>query len=302
MLAKKIDIHSHVTMWPDTTPPLKQTGQTYLRMEDQLRLWDEINVQHGVLLPVISSEAQWMTISSEACHWLASQDPKRFSWFCNVDPRAGTNTPDADLSHIIEFYKNLGAKGVGELTSNLYADDPKMDNLFYHCAACEMPVLFHVAPKPEGYYGIVDDPGLPRLERVLQKHPKLKILGHSQPFWSEIGTNVDSGNRNDYPSGKIEEGRLIELLRKYDNLYCDCSAGSGANALMRDPDYTEQFFEEFSDRLLYGCDICQSFNRFPYELDAFLDQMLRDKRIREENYYKFVRGNAIKLLKLEDAE
>ena len=299
MLAKKIDIHSHVTMWPDTTPPLKQTGQTYLRMEDQLRLWDEINVQHGVLLPVISSEAQWMTISSEACHWLASQDPKRFSWFCNVDPRAGTNTPDADLSHIIEFYKNLGAKGVGELTSNLYADDPKMDNLFYHCAACEMPVLFHVAPKPEGYYGIVDDPGLPRIEKMLKKHPNLKLIGHSTAFWSEIG-QCKPEERQKYVKGKVVEGRVPKLMREYGNLYCDLSAGSGSNAMMRDPEYAASFLTEFADRIYFGCDMCTNHSTYQVDFSNFLQELADTGAISQDVYRKICWDNAAKLLGLQD--
>ena len=108
--------------------------------------------------------------------------------------------------------------------------------------------------------------------------------------------------RNGRPGGKVEEGRLVELLRKYDNLYCDVSAGSGMNAFMRDPDFTERFIVEFSDRILYGCDICQNFNRHQYDFNNFLTQMRRDGRISEENYYKFVRGNAIRLLGLEVSE
>ena len=102
-------------------------------------------------------------------------------------------------------------------------------------------------------YGIIDELGLPRLEKMLKKHPKLKIFGHSQCFWSEIGENSEE-LRNTYPEGKVKNGRLPELLRKYENLYCDLSAGSGANALMRDREHAARFIEEFSDRLLYGCD------------------------------------------------
>jgi len=71
---------------------------------------------------------------------------------------------------------------------------------------------------------------------------------------------------------------------------------------MRDPDFTERFIVEFSDRILYGCDICQNFNRHQYDFNNFLTQMRRDGRISEENYYKFVRGNAIRLLGLEVSE
>ena len=91
-------------------------------------------------------------------------------------------------------------------------------------------------------------------------------------------------------------------MRKYENLYCDCSAKSGSNALMRDPDYTEKFVAEFSDRILYGCDIFQSFNKHQYIFNEFLTDMRKNGRISEDNYYKIVRGNAIKLLGLEDKE
>ena len=91
-------------------------------------------------------------------------------------------------------------------------------------------------------------------------------------------------------------------MRKYENLYCDLSATSGSNAMMRDPEYAASFIEEFADRILYGCDICQIFNTFQFDFDEFLTQMRADGMISEENYYKIVRGNAIKLLKLDEAE
>ena len=165
-----------------------------------------------------------------------------------------------------------------------------------------MPVTIHIAPHFGNCYGIVDALGLPRLEKMLQKHKNLKIIGHSQPFWAEIGNYVTNENRNSYLKGKVIEGKIAELMRKYDNLYCEFSAGSGANALMRDIEYAAKFIEEFSDRVLYGCDICQIFNTFQFDFDNFLTEMRTTSMISEENYYKLVRGNAIKLLKLEGME
>ncbi|MBR5473185.1 MAG: amidohydrolase family protein, partial [Clostridia bacterium] len=170
------------------------------------------------------------------------------------------------------------------------------------CAACDMPVIIHISPKMGYCYGIVDDIGLPRLEKMLAKHKNLKVLGHSQTFWAEMGTDVTEENRKGYPKGKVQEGRIAELMRKYDNLYCDLSAGSGANALMRDEEYAVKFIAEFADRILYGCDICQVFNTFQYDFDEFLTRLRAEGKISEENYYKIVRGNAIKLLKLEEME
>jgi len=206
-----------------------------------------------------------------------------------------------DFSKMLNFYKSLGAKGLGELTANLLIDDPLMDNLFYHCAECDMPVTIHIAPADSKYdfYGIKDDIGLPRLEKMLKKYPKLKIFGHSQLFWAEISSDVDEKSRLGYPKGKIKEGRLVQLLREYPNLYCDVSAGSGINALKRDPEYAAKFVEEFSDRIMFGIDICATFNTHMYEYEELLKKFREDKMISEENYYKFVRGNAERLLNLK---
>ena len=298
---KKIDIHAHATFFPDVAPP-QAKGYPIISASEVLAFYDALNIEKGVMLPITSPEYMTLQITTAECRQMALQYPDRFLWFCNVDPRAVGNLPNADLTPLLTFYKEHGAKGVGELTANLYADDPYVDNLFYHCAACEMPVTIHIAPKLGGYYGIVDELGLPRLEKMLKKHPTLKVLGHSQPFWAEIGDNVNEDARNSYPQGKVNEGRLPYLMRKYENLYCDLSAGSGMTAMMRDPEYAAKFIEEFSDRLLYGCDICQAFNKHPYKFDAFLTEMRADGRISEENYYKLVRGNAIRVLGLEDAE
>ena len=295
---KKIDIHAHVTVYPDIIPKLQVTGQRFLSVEEQIGMYDRLNIERGVLLPIVSPEGQWFQMSSEDCYAAARENAERFLWFCNVDPRAGINDETADLSYIIEHYKALGARGVGEVTANMYADHPKMENLFYHCARCDMPVLIHVSPREGFNYGIVDELGLPRIEKELKKFPELKLIGHSQPFWAEMSEDVTEALRNDYPVGKVKEGRLPRLMRAYENLYCDISAGSGANALMRDKEYAARFLEEFADRVLYGCDFCAVTNEHQFALDRFLDGMVADGYLSMENYKKIVRENAIKLLNL----
>ena len=294
---KKIDIHAHATAFPQFAPPHPATGYRMVCAEEILKFYDKLGIEKGVLLPIISPEAQWLQMTNEETKWITETYLDRFVWFCNVDPRSCENTTESKLTYLLEHYKKLGAKGVGELTSNIYTDDAKMDNLFMQCAAAKMPVTIHIAPEPNGYYGIVDDLGLPRLEKMLKKHKDLVILGHSAAFWSEI-SDCTQEIRNTYPAGKVKEGRLLHLLREYENLYCDLSAGSAANALMRDRDYAARFVEEFADRLYYGCDICATFNEHPYQFNDFLDSMRASGEISEENYRKIVRENAIKLLNL----
>ena len=273
---KKIDVHTHITLYKDIVPKLQVTGQSFLSPEEQIDIHKQLNVEKSVLLPLVSPEGQWAQITNEDCFLAAKNNPEHFVWFCNVDPRSGINDPKADLSYILEHYKALGAKGMGELTSNIYADHPKMENLFFHCVQCNMPVLIHISPKVEYNYGIVDEIGLPRIEKELKKFPDLKLIGHSQPFWAEMSADLTEDMRNDYPKGKVKEGRLPQLMREYGNLYCDLSARSGAYALMRDKEYAARFLEEFADRILYGSDVCAVTQTFQYDFDAFLDKMVED--------------------------
>ncbi len=296
---KKIDIHTHLTAFPNYVPKRKADGNRFLCMEEMLEIHDKLDVGIGVIQPIIAPECQWMLMSNEEAKFIADKCPDRFVWFCNVDPRMGTYSKDADLEYILNHYKSLGAKGLGELTTPLDADDPMMDNLFAACEKAGLPVLIHIATQHGGDYGIVDGPGLYKIEKMLKKHPNMIMIGHSAAFWSEI-SECPVEMRNDYPTGKIEkEGRVQEMLRNCPNLYCDISAGSGANALMRDPEYAAKFLEEFSDRILYGTDVCSVENTYQYDFDSFLTKMVSDGMLSEENYEKIIRKNAVKLLKLD---
>ncbi|MBQ2840036.1 MAG: amidohydrolase family protein [Oscillospiraceae bacterium] len=294
---KKIDIHCHVIAFPEfsTTRP---NGQNFLSAEEQIAIHDKAGVELGVLLPLISPEARWSCMSNEETQYVVSKYPDRFTWFCNVDPRQGRYNAESDLLHLIGQYKEKGAKGLGELTATLYADDPMMQNLFSSCVQLDMPVLIHIAPQHGNTYGIVDELGLPRIEKMLKKFPDLKLIGHSAAFWGEISADLVQENRNGYPTGKITEGRLPKLMREYGNLYCDLSAGSGSNAMMRDPEYAAKFLTEFADRIYYGADVCAPTQTFQYDFIAFLENLVKEGGLSQENYEKIMRKNAVKLLGL----
>ena len=134
---------------------------------------------------------------------------------------------------------------------------------------------------------------------MLKKHPDLKLIGHSAAFWSEISSDITQEERNGYPKGKVTEGRMPKLMREYGNLYCDLSAGSGSNAMMRDPEYAARFIEEFADRIYYGTDVCAANATFQYDFDDFLTKMVNDGMISTTNYEKIIRKNAEKLLGLD---
>lgn len=205
---KKIDIHIHSVeqniVFGDKRIPTPEDFEQHIFKQE--------NTEKGLLLPLTNiinddsfSLEEKIDQGNMIAYQLTQKYPHCLDWYCYMDPRMGGNRADADLSHWLSRYKALGAKGVGELSTSLYFDDPLYDNLFAHCERYELPVLFHISPDPSKYYGIADDPGLPRMEKMLQKYPNLIFIGHSQPFWAEISADISpyAEARNGYPTGKV---------------------------------------------------------------------------------------------------
>jgi len=288
---KKIDMHIHVVKESGITYP---DGQTFCTAEEILPKYEKMGVDKAVLLPLVSPEARYQMVMNEEEIEIYQKYPDKFYLFCNIDPRVGDHSSKTNLSWFLEYYKDKGAVGVGEVTVNLPFDHPMVENLFKHCQKQRMPLLFHISPE-EGYsYGLVDRLGLPLLEGALQKFPDLIFLGHSQPFWAEMSADLTEKGRYGYPTGRIIDGTVARLLRKYKNLFGDLSAGSGFNAISRDPEYGYDFIEAFQDQLLYGTDICSAGE--DNLLSAWLDDALTNQKISRTAYEKVCRYNALRLL------
>jgi len=296
---KKFDIHVHTDLWGGTEIP-RFDGNPFATPDELRVMYEKLGIDKAVLLPVCSIENAFALQSNEQAAIVAAQNPDLFVWFMNIDPRMAYNRPNTNLTYFMEHYMKMGAKGLGELVANIPADDPLLDNLFGHAAECGLPVTIHLAPDDQqyGYYGIQDSLGLPRLEAMLKKHPKLKILAHSQMFWSHMSGDNTRATMCGYPTGKVVEGgAAVRLLREYEGLMGDMSAGSGGNAFMRDPDFGCALIEELQDKLYFGTDICCVKNDM--RLSYWLDDMLAQGRISEKAYRKVSRENALKLLGLD---
>ena len=50
-------------------------------------------------------------------------------------------------------------------------------------------------------------------------------------------------------------GAIDRLMEQYPNIYGDLGAGSGANAIMRDPEFGREFIIRRADRLVFGTDV-----------------------------------------------
>ena len=286
-----IDIHAHAYLFD--SPP--QDGRTiFCKAEEVLRRYDELGIEKGVLLPLIGPET-YLAQSNQEILEICRRYPDRFVPFCNIDPRGIDNSPFTDFSVWINWFKAHGCLGVGELMPNMAFRDEKVLNLLRQLEAAKMPVIFDDGVWVGHRYGLVDDPGLPQLEYLLQTLPDLILLGHGPAFWSEMGTLETVADRGGYPAYPVkEEGAVPKLFRRYPNLWGDLSAGSGYNALARDQEYAVKFLNEFQDRLCFGTDICYVTQELP--LAGFLIGLKDSGLISETVFEKIARGNAKKLL------
>jgi predicted TIM-barrel fold metal-dependent hydrolase len=290
-----IDIHVHTRKVPG---PQRNGKQPYATPEQLLERYDKLGIEQAVLLPGGSPECAHQPQSIDEILEICEKYPGRFIPFMNVDPRSIGNHWEADLGIIISHYKKLGCKGIGEVTANLWFLDPLVQNLFKHAEQYELPLTFHIGHKPGGCYGLIDNPGLGQLEESLKRFPKLKFFGHSQAFWAEMAPLKHHSDREGYPDYPIEEeGAVPKLFRKYPNLYGDLSAGSGCNALKRDPAYAVKFLTEFQDRLFFGTDICVPDT--PTPLVDFLLELRESGKLPDAIFDKIAKSNAVRVLNLK---
>ena len=295
-----IDIHAHVYMDPRIIPI--RAKETLLSAENQIAIMDKLGVDKAVILPLNNAENLGEPQSIGEILAICDKYPGRFIPFCNLDPRLPRKPEMAKLEEyemILKQYKDLGGKGLGELIARVPWDDPNLHLMLKACENLYLPVTFHTITDSYNGYGVIDDIGLPRFEKVLQKFPDLPFLGHSAGFWSEISGNILGTEEKDhYPNDAVKpDGAIPRFMRKYPNLNGDISAGSGFNAITRDKEFGYKFMDEFQDRLLLGLDFCATTNDMQHI--SYLQQCRDDGKISEEVYEKIVWKNANRILKLE---
>ena len=276
-------------------------------VETLIQKYDELKIDMGVVLPIVSPEIYFPQAVEDIVE-MSQKYPERIIPYCNVDPRVRTNSPKADLVKVLEYYKGLGCKGVGEVMPAMEVLDPMVQNLFAAAEEVDLPLVYDGRGQKVGGFGLYDEPGLPQLEYTLRQFPNLKIFGHGPVFWSELGKLETVGQRTVYmndrgrqfellPSGPItEEGTVPKLLRLYPNLQCDLSDGTAYQAIVRDEHYGPRFLTEFQDRLYFGTDFCGP--TLPVRLDQLLISWKETGKISQTVFRKIAYDNAIKLLGL----
>jgi predicted TIM-barrel fold metal-dependent hydrolase len=278
--SKYIDVHTHVgTIW---------NGNKELTASLLVRWMDEHDVAKAVVLPLTSPESSSFLCLTEGALQAAKEFPDRLIPFCSIDPRTSVVGGVRGFESIIRRYVDLGANGFGEHKVGLDFDDPLMMQIYEVCEKIGIPLLFHM----DTLRG-KDQPGLPRLAHALATFPKLTFIGHGPGWWASISGDAKAADFMSYRPRPVTPGGAIDkLMDTYPNLWGDLSAGSGAEAIGRDPAFGREFLIRRQDRLLFGTDYLQPGQPVPQF------QLLDSFNLPEQVQQKVFRGNAEKLLKL----
>lgn len=268
-----LDIHTHIIPFAEASGYAKSVtpGELMAQM-------DEWKVGQAVVLPLESPECDAEYAPSAQVFELCAQFPERLVPFVGVDPRTQRALDK------IRHYHARGARGFGEHKCGLAMDDPRSMKVYELCAELGLAVLFHMDPTLNW-----DEQGLPRLERALRAYPDTSFIGHGPNWWSAI--SADDTREGGYPTGPVKPGGALDrLLAAFPNLYADISAGSGHNALTRDPAFTEGFLERHWRKLLLGTDFFNVGQQVPQV------EWLRSQPMPEQWKAAVGRGNAEGLL------
>ena len=265
------DVHCHGAR------PIDQLAQ-------MVRTMDAVGVEKTVIFTGASSADRFAEIAKAY-----SKYPNRFDPWCSFD-MTGADQPGFGPGAVkaLEACHAAGALGVGELSDKgrgfavraagaaagagsggagrgpapsapgPHADDPRMDALFERCAQLGMPINIHVSDPIWAYQPMdrtndglmnaytwrIDDkqPGIlghngliESLERAVRKHPKTIFIACHL-------ANLD-----------YDLTRLGQMFDRNPNLYGDIAARFAELGPI--PRFVSQFFQKYSDRILYGTDM-----------------------------------------------
>ncbi len=250
---------------------------------------DEWEPHQGYAMPQVGEGGP---IPFARCISYKERAPEKFVLGYAPDPRR----PEA-IERLLSAKHIFGARICGELKLRLMLDNWDAIRLFRVCGEERMPVVVHLDnelprtgdrryPRPNWWYG----GGMEAFGRALAACPETIFLGHAPGFWGYISAD-DKAETESYPQGPVlPGGKLVRFMEEHKNLYCDISAGSGANALSRDLDFTRQFLITYQDRVLFGRDYFDSRHM------ELLHSLGLPQAVLDKIYYK----NALQLVPLED--
>ncbi|MGI5820008.1 MAG: amidohydrolase family protein [Armatimonadota bacterium] len=275
-------IDTHVHLHYDGRIPGERAGISADQLVDTM---NRHGISKSVVLPIESPEVVTSLCTTEMVLEAAYRYPERIVPLVQVDPRM----PRADrvIRHFATNHPII--KGFGELVDGLAIDDDRRQIIYAACQELGLPLIFYGSS-----YSSFDEVGLPRLEAMLNRYPGLTFIGHGPRWWNAI--SADDDGLCGYPDGPVVEGGAADrLLREYDNMCADISAGSGYNAMTRDPEFTQGFLERNWRKIMFATDYLAAGDTLPQVA------WMRETPMTDEMRTAISEGNARRVFNIEDA-
>jgi predicted TIM-barrel fold metal-dependent hydrolase len=308
-----IDMHSH----PYAKTPAEIT--TWLKN------MDEANIEKTMILTMATGKEFDDIAKKYSAH------PDRYELWCGLDLATyNKSTFAATAVKELQRCHDAGAKGIGEIhdkgsglqsgkvkAPGLHPDDPRMDAVWEQAADLHMPVSLHVAD-PIWMYQPMDnhnDGLMNAFEWRLDNQPKIvKLSGMIDIFERTLARHRNTTFiACHFANLDYDLAHLGEVLDRNPNLHADISARYAETAPI--PRFTAQFYQKYSDRLVYGTDmgfdaemyritfrILESKDEHFYAIDQFSYHWpLYGLGLSDEILKHVYQDNAAKLLKARDS-
>lgn len=272
-----IDTHTH--LFYQGRLPNEAPGITAEQLVDTM---NRRGIDKSVMLPMETPEYTSGYCLTDWVIEAAERFPERLIPFIHIDPRK-----PSCLELIEHFARHPLVKGFGEFVDTLAFDDPLRMRIYAKCGELGLPTVFFGAGAHSW-----DEVGLPRLEKCLKEYPDTIFIGHGPRWWEAISAEDDG--QCTYPKTPVVPGGVADrLLQEYPNMYADISAGSGYNAMTRDPEFTQGFIRRNWKKLLFATDyLC------PGHEMGHVKWML-EAPMAEEHRAAIAEGNAKRILKMK---
>ncbi|MBE6550734.1 MAG: hypothetical protein E7665_01230 [Ruminococcaceae bacterium] len=268
---KKTDIHACFFASDDLKYP---DGSSPMLFEDYKVLCEENNIGVSLLTAEMRTEGGHLCQANEDIILLAREKGFPVRFLSSVDPRFALNRASTDLSHFINYYKELGSEGVGCIYSNISVDSNMSMNLYDHAKKCGLSVFLEIGF--DTGKGLIDDISLSGLENAVKAFPEVNFV--------ICFADTVSGEK----LGKAVEN-VYALFDKYGNIFMQLPEASNDNNCAVKP----ELVKKYSNKLLFGTG--KVIREKEFFTGRYLDGLYASESLTEEEYCNICCKNAEKV-------
>lgn len=265
-----VDIHGH--------PPTLDNRAT---IEEVVAAMDRLNI--GVMVQARPSSGARLRSQIEAVRDAGYED--RFVFFASLDLENVGPGSGARIAAQLEEDVAAGAVGIGEISkafglyyrkadgSRLQLDDPELDVVWETAGRLGIPVFVHTADPPEFFEPLdftnerwlelalfegrrfMDSAQFPTFQQLMDERNRM-VMKHPNTTWilAHMGWHTH------------DLAKLGEIFDAHPKVLAE--VGAVLYDLGRQPRFARQFFEKYSDRVLFGKDSFQP-DEYPYFFRVF---------------------------------